>query len=165
VTETSNTVDYRVASRDDETEILAVLEEVASEIPASFDASDRLDPTTGIIRECCQSGKSWVAVDANDKVVGFVLARKDIHEQQAISLRYIGVSKNSRGRGIFYALMEKLKANGVRLTASVLHGNQSGMVDHLVKIGFTKVGADDKETKFRWAPVVEASKSVATSRT
>jgi hypothetical protein len=60
--------------------------------------------------------------------------------------------------------MEKLKTNGVLLTASVLHGNQSGMVDRLVKIGFTEMGSDDKETKLRWAPVIEASKSAATSR-
>jgi hypothetical protein len=85
--------------------------------------------------------------------------KKDIHEGQAISLRYIGVSKNSRGRGISSALVEKLKTNGVPLTASVLNGNQSGMVDRLVKIGFTKMGSDDKEAKLRWAPVIEASKS------
>jgi hypothetical protein len=32
MTETSNTINYRVAVRDDETDILAVLEEVAPEI-------------------------------------------------------------------------------------------------------------------------------------
>ena len=49
-----------------------------------------------------------------------VLAKPDIHEQGAISLRYVGVSKDFRQQGIFAALMEKLKANGVPLTASVL---------------------------------------------
>jgi hypothetical protein len=165
-TQKSNTVAYRVASRDDETEILAVLEEVAPEIPVSLDTPEAKNIIKAIIVECRSSGKSWVAVDADAKVVGFVLARKDIHEQQAISLRYIGVNKNSRGRGIFYTLIEKLKANGVPLTASVLHGNQSGMVDHLVKIGFTNKGSDANETKLGWAaPVVEASTSTATSRT
>jgi hypothetical protein len=36
MTQTSDTVDYRVASRDDETDILAVLEEVAPEIPVAL---------------------------------------------------------------------------------------------------------------------------------
>ena len=161
-TQTSNTVDYRVATGNDETDILAVLEEVAPEIPASVDASDSLDPITGIIRECCQSGKSWVAVDADNSVIGFVLARKDIHEQQALALLYIGVSVNSRRRGIFGTLMEKLKANGVPLTARVRHDNQSAMSDILLSMGFTKVGSDANETKLRWAaPVVEASKPEA----
>jgi hypothetical protein len=68
-------VSYRVATRNDETNILAVLEEVAPEIPLSINASDSQDPIRGIIRECHESGKSWIAVDAG-KVVGFVLAKK-----------------------------------------------------------------------------------------
>jgi hypothetical protein len=165
MTQTSNPINYRIASYDDETNILDVLTEVAPEIPVSFDASDSQDPIRTVIIQCRQSGNSWVAVDAAGTVVGVALAKPDLHEQQpAISLRYIGVSKNSRGRGIFYTFMEKLKANGVPLTASVLHGNQSGMVDHLVKIGFAKKGSDDKETKLRWDPVAEVSK-LDTSRT
>jgi hypothetical protein len=50
--------------------------------------------------------------------------------------------------------MEKMQANGVPLTASVLHDNRSAMADRLVKIGFTKVESSDaKEAKLRWAPV------------
>jgi hypothetical protein len=49
--------------------------------------------------------------------------------------------------------MEKMKANGVPLTAGVPHDNRSAMADRLVKIGFTKVGSDAKEAKLRWAPV------------
>jgi hypothetical protein len=157
MTQTSNPIECRVAIQDDETDILAVLEEIAPEIPVLIDASDNQHPIRSVIIECHQSGKSWVAVDAGGTVVGVALAKPDHHEQQAaISLRYIGVSKNSRGRGIFYALIENLKANGIPITASVLHGNQSGMVDHLVKIGFTKKGSDDKETKLRWTAVAEA---------
>ena len=65
---------------------------------------------------------------------------------------YIGVSTKARRRGIFATLMEKLKANGVRLTASVLHSNHSAMADRLVKIGFAIVGSDEKETKLQWDP-------------
>jgi hypothetical protein len=101
MTKTSDTVDYRVASRDYETDIFAVLEEVAPEIPVLLDTPARQDAIRGIIVECRKSGKSWVAVDANGTVVGFALARPDLHEAGAISLRYVGVSGNSRRRGIF----------------------------------------------------------------
>jgi hypothetical protein len=67
-----------------------------------------------------------------------------------ISLRYVGVSADSRRRGIFAALVEKMKADGVPLTASVLHGNRSAMADRLVKSGFSKAGSDAKEAKLRW---------------
>jgi hypothetical protein len=62
------------------------------------------------------------------------------------------VSRNARRRGIFVDLMEKLKANGVPLTASVLHPNQCAMAGRLEKIGFKKVESDEKETRFRWDP-------------
>ena len=96
-----------------------------------------------IIEDCCVSGKSWVALDTADTVVGFVLAKPDNLERikfknGAVSVRYIGVSKASRGQGISGALMEKLKGKGVPLTASVLRNNKSDMVNRLSKIGFTK---------------------------
>jgi hypothetical protein len=153
VSHTSNTVDYRVAGREDETDILAVLEEVAPEIPVLLDTTDSQDAIRSIIVECRKSGKSWVAVDENSTVVGFVLAREDFHERGALSLRYIGVSADARRRGIFAALMENMKVTGVPLTASVLHDNRSAMADRLVEIGFTKVESGAKETKLRWAPL------------
>jgi N-acetylglutamate synthase-like GNAT family acetyltransferase len=156
MTQTSNKVDYRVAGRDDETDILALLEEVAPEIPMVLDTPRKQDAIKTVIIESHRSGKSWVAVDENGRVVGVVLAKPDLHETGAISLPYIGVSGDSRGRGIFPTLMEKVKANSVPLTASVLHDNSSAMADRLVKIGFTKVGSDAKEAKLRWAPVAES---------
>jgi hypothetical protein len=111
-------------------------------------------------------GRSWVAVDAANSVIGVVLARKDIHERQALALPYTTVSVNSRRRGIFATLMEKVKANGVPLTARVRHDNQSAMSDILVSMGFMKVGSDANETKLRWAaPVLDASESTASHRT
>jgi ribosomal protein S18 acetylase RimI-like enzyme len=147
---TNDPVTYRTAIQDDETHILDVLNEVAPEIPLSIDKSDSQDPIRSIIIQCRKSEKSWVAVDAHGKIIGFVLAKPDMHEPTAISLPYIGVSKNSRRRGIFTALMEKLKASGVPLTARVLQDNSSGMADNLLKIGFTKVKPEDpKEARFR----------------
>jgi hypothetical protein len=123
MTKTSNALEYRVASGNDETDILAILEEVAPEIPVLLDTPERQDAIRGIIVECCKSGESWVAVDADGTVVGFVLAKPDVlerfyHKNNAVSLRYIGVNGDSRRRGIFAALMGGLKVKSVPLTAS-----------------------------------------------
>lgn len=151
MTDDSN-VDYRIAVRDDETDILALLEEVAPEIPVSLDGPQRQQAIQEIIIRCRESGKSWVALDADGKVVGFALVYPDVHEPPAISLRYIGVSKDSRQRGIFGVFMGKLKANGAPLTATVLNDNQSGMADRLAKIGFTETETLSNQAKFRWDP-------------
>ncbi len=157
---------YRVANGDDETDILAVLEEVAPEIPVSLDTPAHQEAIKAIIVECCASGDSWVAVDADDTIVGFALAKPDVmerfhHGNNALSLRYIGVNKNSRQCGIFSALMKKLMGKGVPLTASVLHTNCSDMANRLMKFDFAKAGSDAKEIKLRWAPrqAVETGRS------
>jgi Acetyltransferase (GNAT) family len=144
---------YRLANGEDHTDILAVLEEVAPEIPVSLGSTANQEAIKSIIVACCASGESWVAVDTDGTVVGFVLAKKDLHENNAISLRYIGVSKGSRQLGIFAALIEKVMGKGVPLTASVLHTNCSDMTNRLMKVEFTKVeSSDTKETKLRWTP-------------
>jgi N-acetylglutamate synthase-like GNAT family acetyltransferase len=148
----SNTIEYRIATPNDETDMYAVIEEVAPEIPVSLDTEANQEIIRDIIRECHASGKSWVAIDANGEVVGCVLARPDIHEPSAISLRYVGVKKASRCQGIFATFIEKLKANDAPLTASVLINNSSAMGYRFLKAGFIKVKSDNKETKFRWGP-------------
>jgi N-acetylglutamate synthase-like GNAT family acetyltransferase len=150
MTQESNTIKYRLATHNDETDMYTVIEEVAPEIPVSLDTEDNQRNMRGIITECHMSGKSWVSVDANGEVVGCVLARPDFHERGAISVRYVGVKKTSRCQGIFATFIEKLKADGVPLTASVLVNNSSAMEYRFLKAGFIKMKSDDKETKFRW---------------
>jgi hypothetical protein len=157
MTKTSDAFEYRVAHGEDAVGILPVLQEVAPEIPVLLDTPERQETIQAIIAECCAGNESLVAVDAGGAIVGFVLAKPDrlerfLRKNKALSLRYIGVKGDCRQRGIFAALMEKLMAKGVPLTASVLHSNHSAMEDRLVKIGYTKVESDAKETRFRWDP-------------
>jgi hypothetical protein len=150
-----STVEYRRANDGDVHGIFAILQEVAQEIPLSLDTLERQEMMQAIIAECCACGESWVAVDADGTIVGLALAKPDIlerfhHENEALSLRYVAVSGSRRRRGIFRGLMEKLKAKKVPLTATVLLGNQSGMVDRLSKIGFTKSKISAEKVDLRW---------------
>jgi hypothetical protein len=144
---------YRVAKREDETDILAVLEEVAPEVPVRLDGSERQEKIQAVIVECRRSGNSWVAVNATGRIVGFVLARPDAHEgKAAISILYAGVSPNSRRHRIFSTLLDKLKTNRAPLIASVLPDNKSGMGDHLKKRGFADIGPKANATGYLWIP-------------
>ena len=114
--------------------------------------------------ECCRKVRqSWIAVDANDQVVGFILARPDVYKcQAAIFISYVGVRAELRRRRIFSTLIEKLKANGVPLVANVLHRNRSSMVDNLQKVGFKKIESDfdTVQTKMVWSPAIEQEKCI-----
>jgi N-acetylglutamate synthase-like GNAT family acetyltransferase len=116
----TNTIEYRKAARNEETNMYAVIEEVSAEVPVLLDIEKRKAAMRDIIVECHESGKSWVAIDSTGEVVGCALARPNLHERGAIYLLYIGVRKNSRGKGICTALIDKLKANRAPLTAAVL---------------------------------------------
>ena len=151
------TVEYRVATREDETDILAVLKEAAPEVPFSLDTTKKEDILKIVIRRGCDSGQSWVAVDADTDVVGVVLitpnlAERALERNDAVDIPYVAVAKNRRKRGVFGNLMEKAMAKGDPMNATVLHGNKSGMVDCLEKLGFKKVESesDDEKTKLRW---------------
>jgi hypothetical protein len=103
------------------------------------------------VGECCLSGKSWVALDANGLVVGAILVRQDTDDFRALSLQYTAVGKSARGSGVFSALIDKVKNERVPLTATVLSGNKSHMIDRLLKKGFLNIGADAQRANMRWS--------------
>lgn len=144
-------ITYRLATLDDAEGIFALFQEVGPDIPLPLDTEAQQCLFLVVTGECINSKESWVAVDAAGAILGSVLARALPHKGKGLFLEYVGVRESWRGRGIFPGFMKKLKANGVPLTASVLHGNKSGMVDRFVKQGFTKGEADHKETKLSWA--------------
>ncbi|WP_316203937.1 hypothetical protein [Bradyrhizobium sp. SZCCHNS3051] len=142
------------AKGEDAAGIFGVLQEVAPEIPVSLDGSERQEIIKAIIAECCASGDSLVAVDADGTIGGFVLAKPDriqrfLKNDKTLSLRYVGVKKSWRQHGVFGGLMKNMIAKSIPLTASVLHDNQSAMADRLTKTGFVKVDSDEKETQLR----------------
>jgi hypothetical protein len=80
---------YRPAVSSDEGSILKVFAEVASEVPTAVRPQ-----TEAYIKRFVGSGQSWVATDAEGKVVGYALAEP--HDRETLSLVYLGVSKAAR---------------------------------------------------------------------
>lgn len=78
---------YRVAVPGDEAAILNIFAEVAPEVPTAVRPQ-----TEGIIKELVATGNSWVAIDADDKIVGYALAAMDTN---TLSLVLSGRFQNS----------------------------------------------------------------------
>jgi hypothetical protein len=91
-------------------------------------------------------------INSDGLIVGVALARPYPHELAAQELSYIAVSNAARNSGIFTAFVATIKVKRAPIIATVLHENQSGMLDRLVKKGFTKGEAGERETKLRWDP-------------
>ena len=67
-------------------------------------------------------GVTWIALDRENRVVGFLLAES---KGDRFDLPYGGVRKCHRGHNIFPDLVEKVKEIGRPLTATVKHANKS----------------------------------------
>jgi ribosomal protein S18 acetylase RimI-like enzyme len=137
---------YRIAVPGDEAGILKVFAEVAPEVPTAVRTQ-----TSGHIEQLVASGQTWVAVDADGKVVGYALAEP--HDRETLSLAYLGVSKAARGQHISSALISKLKESGAPIVTDVRTNNSSSMVERFEHFGFEKAAPDvfsPDRTKLRW---------------
>jgi GNAT superfamily N-acetyltransferase len=148
---------YRQAALGDASEILDLLLALAPEMPLQVDTLEREEALYALIRVCARSGESWIALDASQCVVGFVLAEpaqlgRHYAEGELIELRYAGVAPDHRGRGIFSELVAKVLARMQPVVTSVNPLNRAAMAVRLVKRGFHPIGAAGGETRFRWDP-------------
>jgi hypothetical protein len=87
---------YRNATSDDADEIFGLIRGRPRNPGVARSTGDQ-QAMRHIIVMCCDSDESRVSVDADGKLVGFVLAKPDrlerfLHENNALHLSYIGVS-------------------------------------------------------------------------
>jgi GNAT superfamily N-acetyltransferase len=148
---------YRPAVIDEAADILAVLIEVAPEIPVQIEPLEREEALYALIRNCARSGESWVAIDEAGKIVGFLLAepdqvRRHYAEHEILELRHAGVARSHRRCGIFTSLVERVLARMVPVTATISPANRSGAAGLLEKLGFHNRSSPGGEQRFRWDP-------------
>ena len=148
---------YRPAVIDEAADILAVLIEVAPEIPVQVEPLEREEALYALIRNCARSGESWVAIDKVGRIVGFLLAepdqvRRHYAEHEILELRHAGVARSHRRCGIFTSLVERVLARMVPVTATISPANRSGAADLLEKLGFHNLSSPGGEQRFRWDP-------------
>lgn len=135
-------VNYRVAVSGDEVGILLVFAEVASEVPTRV-----YHHTLARIEDAVATGLSWVAVDADDNVVGYALAYS---HDNTIYLDYLGVSKTARNQRVSRVLVSKQKESGAPIIASVRPDNKCSMVERFLRFDFVEIPTEFPGTKLRW---------------
>ena len=148
---------YRPARLDEAADILAVLIELAPEIPVQVEPLAREEALYALIRNSARSGESWVAIDESGRIVGLLLAEpnqagRHYAEHEILELHYGGVVKAHRRRGIFSTLVEKVLARMVPVVATISPANRSGAAGLLERLGFRNIGSPGGEQRFRWNP-------------
>src|SRR5712691_5320056 len=147
---------YRQAGVEDAADIHALLLALAPEIPLLVETLEREEALYALIRACGRSGESWVALDERERIIGFVLVDPDLLERhyaehEILELRYAGVAPEHRGHGIFTALIAKVLARLVPVTAIVSPQNRWNVAARLEKFGFRPTGSPG-ERVLRWEP-------------
>ena len=148
---------YRPAALDDAHDIFPLLIELAPEIPLLADTLEREEALYARLRNCARSGESWVATDAAGRIVGFLLAEpveasRHYAEHEVLELRYAGVGKNFRHRGVFAEMLRRAIDRMLPMTASVNPANRFGVADYLQRHGFRPVAAAGGELRLRRDP-------------
>jgi GNAT superfamily N-acetyltransferase len=137
-------VSYRQAALDEAPDILAAVKAVADEIPLRLDPLEREEALYRTIRNCARCGESWLAVD-DGRIVGFLLVEPNQTdrfwgEHEVLELRHGGVLPSHRRRGVFAALLARVVARRVPLTAAIPAANASGVERLLGAAGFARHG-------------------------
>lgn len=148
---------YREARLDDAAEIHALLLRLTPEIPILVETLAHEEALYALTRTCARSGESWVALDAVGRIVGFTLVEpnergRHYAEGEVLDLRYAGVAPEHRDRGVFRALVAKVLARMVPVTASVSRQNRSAIIARLERLGFHRAPGPGSEQRFRWEP-------------
>src|SRR5215471_3126403 len=115
---------YRQARIDDAAEIHALLLRLAPEIPLRVDTLEREEALYALIRNCGRVGESWVALDAEEHIIGFVLVDPEVLERhyaehEILDLRHAGVAPEHRGQGIFRTLIAKVQSRLIPIVTIV----------------------------------------------
>ncbi len=148
---------YRQARIEDAAEIHALLLRLAPEIPLLVDTLEREEALYALIRNCGRVGESWVALDEDERIIGFVLVDPEVLERhyaehEILDLRYAGVAPEHRGHGIFRTLISKVQSRLVPVTVIVPPHNRFGVAARLEKFGFRPTGSLGGEHGLRWEP-------------
>lgn len=139
--------------------VFRVLSDVAQEIPVLLDTKERRGCIRKLVDRACACQTSWVSLDDNDNIVGFLLGQScstDMPgmEFSGVELLYGGVLTAQRGVGRFPNLLGQAKALGIPLQSVVKRANTSAMAARLLKHGFVKqaVSLRPDEDAFVWTP-------------
>jgi GNAT superfamily N-acetyltransferase len=148
---------YRQARVEDAPDIHALLLRLAPEIPLLVDTLEREEALYALIRNCGRVGESWVALDEEERIIGFVLIDPEVIERhyaehEIFDLRHAGIAPEHRGRGIFRALISRVQARLVPITIIVPPLNRFDTAARLEKFGFRQIGSPGGERVFRWEP-------------
>lgn len=154
-------ITYRQAALADAADILALLIELAPDIPVLVDSLDREEALYALIRNCARSGESWVACDDSGRIVGLVLAERSQHgrhyaEHEVLELRHAGATTNYRNQGVLAHLIGRMLARMVPVAATVDPRNRLGLAACLEQLGFRPTGAAGGGQHYRWEPGARA---------
>ena len=146
---------YRPARVEDAAEVHALLLRLAPEVPLLVDTLEREEALYALIRNCGRVGESWVALDAEERIIGFVLVDPEVLERhyaehEIFDLRYAGVAPEHRDKGVFRTLILKVQSRLVPITAIVPPHNRFDVAVRLEKFGFRQTQSPGGERVFRW---------------
>lgn len=148
---------YRQATLDDAADIHALLLAAAPEIPLAVETLQREEALYELVRNCARSGETWVAIDDDGHIVGFLLAEpnqqaRHYAEHEVLELHYAGVAPAHRNKGVFAQLTARLLARMLPVTTGVPFPDRGDFARRLEQLGFRPSAVSGDRRRLRWEP-------------
>lgn len=148
---------HREASLDDIGEIWSLLRETAADIPVALESDACQERALSRLMECCVSGRSGVVMNSDKKIVGALLAQRDLLDwafanKETIDICAVAVAGDHRDSNAFKILFDALTSRGAPVYAAVGAKDGQSLADRLKDAGFAVLPGEATRVLYRWEP-------------
>ena len=155
---------HRAASLYDIEEIWGLARDVAADIslPLASDAEQERALTR--IMQCLSDERSWVVVGPEKKILGALLAQRDLLDlalakKETINVCMVAVAQSPLRAEALNLLLKPLVSQGAPVYVGVSTADAQGLADALKENGFTPLRSEGGADIFKWEPPAPAAKA------
>lgn len=150
-------ISSRAAALPDLESLWALLRDSADQVPFKLDSDADQEEVLSELMICCTFGLSPLVLDADKKVIGAFLMRRDPFEwgfrnSPALHVTYVAFAAGAPTAELLAPLVEDLKARKVPLYFSVKSGNGLGLPAVLQAAGFAHLANSAWGDLYLWEP-------------
>lgn len=155
---------HKEASLYDIEEIWGLLKDVAADMSLPLASAEEQERALTRVMQCLSDERSWVVRGPERKILGALLAQRDlldlaIAKKETINVCMVAVSQTPQRREVLNLLLGSLTSRGVPAYVVVATADTQGLGDALKEAGFTQLQSEGNADIYKWEPPAAAAKA------
>lgn len=155
---------HREASLYDIEEIWGLLRDVAADISLSLASDAEQELALTRVMQCLSDERSWVVLGPEKKILGVLLAQRDLLDlalakKETINVCMVAVAQTPLRAEVLSLLLKSVVSRGAPIYASVSTADTQGLADALKGNGFAQLQSEGKADIYKWEPPAPAAEA------